>query len=108
MKKSLVALLFILSTNALAMQMGKEAVEMFQVLNNPQVRDCLDRENLALVNVLIEKNQARCPGCNTYKITGYNRAIDTIKPKKTVITLSGRMVQGSFGPLSQTYSCSVR
>lgn len=51
---------------------------------------------------------ARCPGCNTYTITGYELGIDTPKAKKTKITIKGRAVPATFLGFIQTYSCDIQ
>lgn len=106
--KFLIVLLMLATVQAhSATKMGPEAVEMFHVLNHPQVRDCLDRENLKMVNVEIEKIQARCQGCNTYKISGNIRKIDIISAHRSVIKIVGKMERGAFNQPVQTYTCSA-
>lgn len=109
MKLIIVAALMALSAQSFAQtKMGPEAVEMFSVLTHPQVSDCLQRADVRLVSVEISKSVARCPGCNTYKITGHKRNIDTPSPEKTVITIKGESKMGSFGQRAQTYTCDVK
>ena len=91
-----------------ATKMGPEAVEMFNVLTHRQVADCIDRADVNMVNISIEKTVARCPGCNTYVITGNKRNIDTPSPEKTVITIKGKAVPGTFRGFIQTYTCDVK
>ena len=61
-----------------------------------------------MINVEIEKTVARCPGCNTYKITGNKRNIDTPSVEKSVITIKGKAVPGTFRGWVQTWTCDVK
>lgn len=108
MKKLLITALILASSMSFAQtKMGPEAVEMFNVLTHRSVVECLEKEDVKMVNVEIKKLVARCPGCNTYTITGNKRNIDTPSPEKTVITIKGRRATGAFGLPTQTYTCSV-
>lgn len=89
-------------------KMGAEAVEMYQVLSHHQVVECLRNAPHKMVNISIEKSIARCPGCNTYKISGNEVGIDIARPTKTVITIKGRAVPGTFGGFIQTFSCDIK
>src|SRR4051794_1131750 len=104
--KFLISFLLLISASAFAAgtKMGPEAVEMFQVISHPQVRECLDRADVNMVNITIEKTVARCPGCNTYKITGAARHIDTPSLRGS-ITLTGKMVPATPVGFVQTYQC---
>lgn len=109
MKLILVAALMVFSAQAFSQsKMGPEAVEMFNVLTHGQVSDCLQRADVDMVNIEIKKMVARCPGCNTYTITGNKRNIDTPSPEKTVITIKGKSVPGTFRGWIQTYTCDVK
>lgn len=108
MKKLFVILMAALSMNAFsAEKMGPEAVEMFQVLSHHSVVECM-RNVQKMVNVSIEKTVARCPGCNTYKISGSELGIDTPRAKKTVITIKGKAVPGTFRNFVQLYTCDIQ
>jgi hypothetical protein len=89
-------------------KMGVEAVEMYQVLSHHQVVECLRNAPNRMVNISIEKTVARCPGCNTYKISGNEVEIDIARPSKTVITIKGRAVPGTVGGFIQTFSCDIQ
>lgn len=107
--KLILAALIAFSSQAFAQtKMGPEAVEMFSVLTHRQVVECLERADVKMINIEITKTVARCPGCNTYKITGNKRNIDTPSVEKTVITLKGKSVIGAFGQRVQTYTCDVK
>jgi hypothetical protein len=109
MKFILVAALMSLSVQVFAQsKMGPEAVEMFNVLTHGQVSDCLQRADVDMVNLEIKKTVFRCPGCNTYTITGNKRNIDTPSAEKTVITIKGKSVPGTFRGWIQTYTCDVK
>lgn len=90
-----------------AQKMGAEAVEMFEVLSHPQVAECMSHVP-KMVNISIEKIVARCPGCNTYKISGHESGIDTPRAEQTVVTLAGKAVPGTFSGWIQTYSCDIQ
>ena len=109
MKNLVIAFVTLFSMNIYAAEkMGAEAVEMFSVLSNHQVVECLRNAPSKMVNISIEKVIARCPGCNTYKISGNEVGIDIARPTKTVITIKGRAVPGTFGGFIQTYSCDIK
>lgn len=108
MKFILIALMMFSAHTFAQTEMGAEAVEMFKVLTHHQVQECLQRADVDMVNVSIEKSVARCPGCNTYKISGNKRNIDTPSPEKTVITIKGKAVPGAFRGFVQTYTCDVK
>ncbi len=109
MKLILIAALMTFSAQIFAQsKMGPEAVEMFSVLTHGQVADCLQRADVDMVNIEIKKLVARCPGCNTYTITGNKRNIDTPSVEKTVITIKGKSVPGTFRGWIQTYTCDVK
>jgi hypothetical protein len=108
LKKLIVILSAFLTMNAFAAEkMSEEAVEMFQVLSHHQVVDCM-RNVQKMVNVSSEKTVARCPGCNTYVVSGNELGIDTPRAKKTVITIKGRAVPGTFRGFIQTYTCDIQ
>lgn len=103
-------LLFTLLVSGIASaqtKLGAEAVEMFKLFTHPEVSQCLERANTRLVNIEIKKLVARCPGCNTYVITGNELRIDVPTNDKTIITISGKMVRSNFGYV-QTYMCDVK
>lgn len=79
---------------------------MFSVLSHHQVQDCM-KDVEKMVNVSIVKEVARCPGCNTYKITGNTLNIDMVNPEQTVITIRGSSSRTTFG-FNQTYTCSIK
>lgn len=107
MKKLMIVTLALLSLNSFAAtKLTAESVELFQVLSNREVADCIN-EAPALVDVSIEKEIFRCPGCHTYKISGKKKNIDTPSKKKTVITIKGKAVPATFG-FVQTYTCDVK
>lgn len=109
MKIIVLAVAMIVSTMSFAnTKMGPEAVEMFNVLTHRTVQECLERADVNMVNIEIKKTVFRCPGCNTYTITGNKRNIDTPSPEKTVITLKGKSVPGTFRGWVQTYTCDVK
>jgi uncharacterized protein with PIN domain len=108
MKFLFAILMFATVQSYAATKMGPEAVEMFSVLSHHQVVDCLQRADVNMINISIEKTVARCPGCNTYVITGNKRNIDTPSPEKTVITLKGKAVPGTFRGFIQTYACDIK
>lgn len=89
-----------------AEKMGEEAVEMFNVLSHHQVVECM-RNVPRMVNISIEKTVARCPGCNSYKISGHELGIDTPRREKTTINIVGKSVPGMFGQLFQQYTCDI-
>lgn len=88
--------------------MGDEAKEMFNVLSHHQVQECMKDFDGKLVNLSIKKSVFRCPGCNTYVLSGNKLNIDIASPEKTVITIKGRGVLGFGGHFVQTYECSVK
>ncbi len=90
-----------------AEKMSADAVEMFQVLSHHQVVECM-RNVPQMVNVSVEKTVARCPGCNTYKITGSEVGIDTPRREKTAIIIKGRAVPGTFNRFVQLYTCDIK
>ncbi|WPU65682.1 hypothetical protein [Peredibacter starrii] len=109
MKFLIASLTVLFSFSVFAQQkMGPEAVEIFSMMKHPQVVDCFARENVDLVNIEIKKVVARCPGCNTYIITGNRRNIDTPNPEKTVISIKGKAVPGTFRNFIQTYTCDIK
>lgn len=87
--------------------MGAEAVEMFSVLSRPSIQECMQKADLSMVNIQIEKEVFRCPGCVNYTISGNKLNIDIVEPEKTVIVIKGRQVPGTFFGWVQTYTCSV-
>ena len=108
MKNLIIAFMTLVSVNTFAAEkMGEDAIEMFNVLSHHQVVECM-RNVPKMVNISIEKMVARCPGCNTYTITGYELGIDTPKAKKTKITIKGRAVPATFLGFIQTYSCDIQ
>jgi hypothetical protein len=90
-----------------AQKMSADAVEIFQVLSHHQVVECM-RDVPQMVNVSVEKVVARCPGCNTYTITGSEVGIDTPRREKTTITIKGRAVPGIFNRFIQLYTCDIK
>ena len=105
--KSLIAVLMIVSTSAFATTMGPEAVEMVGVLTHPDVARCASEFNASqMINVKVEKTVYRCPGCNTYKISGTELNID-IPGQTKVLTAFGKAVPGFGGGFVQTYTCSL-
>jgi len=105
MKSLFFFLSLVLSTVSFANeQLGEEAVEMFQVLSHPQVRECMAKVP-DMVDVSIERRVARCPGCTSYFISGHKRNIDVPELKKTVVKIIGQKMSPPFN--NQTYSCSV-
>lgn len=109
MPNLVIAFVALFSVNTFAAEkMGAEAVEMYSVLSNHQVVECLRNAPSKMVNISIEKIVARCPGCNSYKISGNKVGIDIASPSKTVITIKGRAVPGTFGGFIQTYSCDIQ
>lgn len=109
MKNFVLGFIALLSVNTFAAEkMGSDAVEMYNVLSNHQVNECIRNAPSKMVNISIEKVTARCPGCTTYKISGNKVGIDIASPKKTVITIKGRAVPGTFGGFIQTYSCDIK
>ncbi len=109
MKFIVLAMTLSLSTSTFAQtKMGPEALEIFKVLTNAQVQECLNDVDVDMVNTEITKVVARCPGCNTYTIKGNKRNIDTPSPEKTVITIKGKAVPGWAGGFVQTYTCTVK
>lgn len=107
MKLLIVAISIFLSTQTYAETMGQEAVEMFGVLTHPQVKECLAKEDIELVNVTIKKAVARCPGCNSYTIVGNQLEIDVPRKDKTVISITGKGHIGIAGNWVQSYSCKI-
>lgn len=108
MKKLFVILMAAFSLNGFAAEkMGVEAVEMFQVLSHHSVVECM-RNVPKLVNISIEKTVARCPGCTSYKITGNEVGIDIARPTKTVISIKGKAVPGTFRNFVQLYTCDIQ
>ena len=107
--KYIVAALLTLTTfhTFSAEKMGPEALEMYSVLSHHQVVECLRNVPSRMINVTIEKEVARCPGCNSYKIAGNELNIDIPRSKKTVITIKGSAVRDVFGGYVQTYSCDI-
>ncbi len=106
--KMLMLALALLSFNAFAQQrMGNEAVEMFEVMSHPTVRQCLKNLSPGLTNISIKKLVARCPGCNYYTITANEMNIDIPSHEKLVISISGREQRGIGGQPVQTYKCNV-
>jgi hypothetical protein len=89
-------------------KMGPEAVEMFNVLNHNSVQECLRDADLNLVNTSIKKDVFRCPGCNTYTITGNKRNIDIVLPEQTIVTIKGQGVRGFGNQWVQTYTCDIK
>jgi hypothetical protein len=109
MKNLLIAFVALFSMNIYAAEkMGAEALEMYSVLSHHSVVECLRNAPSKMVNVSIERVVARCPGCNTYKISGNELSIDVPRAAKTVITIKGRAVPGTFGGFIQTYSCDIK
>jgi len=108
MKNIVVTFLTLTTLNAFATEkMGAEALEMYSVLSNHQVVECLRNAPSRMINISIEKEVARCPGCNSYKISGNELNIDVPRSKKTVITIKGSAVRDVFGGYVQTYSCDI-
>jgi len=108
MKKLLVIVLALGSFSAFAEKMGSEAIEVFKLMSNSQVKHCLKDVSLAnSVNVKIDKLVEECPGCNTYTIELLQSSIDIISLKKTV-TLTGKLVPGIFNKWFQGYDCKVK
>ncbi len=98
MKNLVIAFSMLFSVETFAVErMGTEAVEMYHVLSHPQVVECLRNAPSKMVNIAIEKVVARCPGCNLYKISGNEVGIDIARPTKTIISIKGRAVPGTFG-----------
>lgn len=101
MKMTLLLVLSLFSLNMHAGQkMHDEAAEMFEVMTNPQVVDCM-KSAPPLVDIVIEKTMYRCPGCNTYEIFGTNLE------KPISILLKGKAVPGVAGDWLQTYTCEI-
>lgn len=108
MKNLVVTLIALFSLNTFAGEkMGEDAVEMFKVLSHHQVVECIRNAPSKMVNISINKMVARCPGCNTYTITGHELVIDTPSTKETKITIKGRGIRNSFGGIAQTYTCDI-
>lgn len=108
MKAVILLITMFLSVQSFAQTtMGPEAVEMFKVASHPSVIECLRDVNVDLVNVEIKKLVARCPGCNTYTITGYKKRIDIASTEKVKITIKGRAVPGTFRDFVQLYTCDI-
>ena len=107
MKNLFVIMIATLSLSAFAAKMGPDAVEMYEVLSHPTVRDCLENAPRKMVNISIEKIVARCPGCNTYIVTGSELNIDIPSATKTRIKIVGKGVRGMFNTFAQTYTCDV-
>jgi hypothetical protein len=107
MKKIMFAMFASLSLMAAshASKMGSEAVEVFKLMTNDDVRTCLE-DVKDLVNVKIHKTVGQCPGCSTYTIEGYAKNIDMLTSKKT-ITLKGSSVRGAFNQQIQSYDCKI-
>lgn len=109
MKALILGMMVLFSVSSFAQQkMDAQAVEMFSVLSHPQVQECLRDADTDLVNVQITKLIARCPGCNTYTISGNKRNIDTPSPEKTIIKIVGKAVPGTVGGWIQTYRCDIK
>ncbi len=108
MKSFILSLTLLVSASSFAGKMGPEAIEMFTVMNHHQVQECMKDAPAKLVNMTIEKKTARCPGCVEYKITGNEVGIDIARPEKTVITIKGKAVPGTFAGFVQTYDCSIK
>lgn len=109
MKNLVFAFIALVSFNTFAAErMGPDAVEMYQVLSHHSVVECLRNAPLQMVNISIEKVVARCPGCNAYQITGNTLESDVPRAKRTVITIKGRAVPGTFRGFIQTYTCDIQ
>lgn len=107
MKSMIAATLLLASVSSFAQtMMGNEAKEMFSLMSHAQVSECMRDLGGKLINVTIKKDVFRCPGCNTYTITGNRLNIDVPTTEKTVITLKGRGVRSTFG-FAQTYECTI-
>jgi hypothetical protein len=107
MKQMLMALMLMTSTQLLAAPMGAEAVEIFELLNHFQVKKCLASLDRKLVNVSIDKMVYRCPGCNSYTITGKFLEIDVPRPEKVRVTLRGKAMLDNANQWRQTYDCEI-
>lgn len=108
MKMSVLFIAVFLSAQSFAQTvMGPEAREMFKVLTHNKVQECLQNVDLDMVDVKITKTVYRCPGCNTYTISGYGKNIDTPSSVQTIITLTGGQTRGAFGMRVQSYTCEI-
>ena len=108
MKTLILSMTIFVSASAIAAKMGPEAIEMYNVLNHHQVQECLKDAPSKMINLAIEKSTFRCPGCVEYKISGNELAIDVPRKEKTIITIKGKMVPGTFRGFIQTYECSIK
>ncbi len=108
MKSFILSLSLLVSASAFASKMGPEAIEMYSVLSHGQVQECMKDAPSKMVNMTIEKKVMRCPGCVEYKITGHEVGIDIARAEKTTITITGKMVPGTFAGWIQTYQCDVK
>ena len=110
MKKLVLAFSLIFYTQVFSqgVSMGDEAKDMFNVLTHNQVQECLKDFDGKLINIDIKKTVFRCPGCNTYVITGNKLDIDLVRSEKTVITLKGVGQRGFGGQFVQTFECTIK
>lgn len=106
MKYLLSALVLVSSVSAFASEkMGAEAHDIFRLMTNAQVKECMKDFPSDFVNLEIEKQVYRCPGCVTYTISANELNFDVASAKKSVVILNGRMVRGFGGQWVQTYGC---
>jgi hypothetical protein len=108
--KAILASAFFFSSFAFAgVPMGPEAIEMARVLTHPQVKECVQDVNMSsLINVQIDKQVYRCPGCVSYVISGNELNIDVPSTDKTVVKITGSSDRGFGGQIIQTYRCEVK
>lgn len=107
MKHVTLALCLIASSAFAGNTLSGDAVDMVGVLTHPDVRTCVEDFNASqMINVKVEKSVYRCPGCNTYKITGTELNID-IPGRARALNVVGKAVPGFGGGFVQTYTCSV-
>jgi|SRR5690554_1849977 len=104
---SLLAVLLFSVQSFAQTKMGRDAVEMFNVLSHPRIQECLINEHLDLVNVEITKSSAPCIGCNHYEIAGHKKYMDIASGEKTIIMIKGKAVPGTFRTWVQTYTCEI-
>lgn len=100
------AVLLTVSANATT-KMSDDAKEMFQLMSNGAVQNCLNDADVDIIVSDISKDVFRCPGCVNYTISGNRRNIDTPSVEKTIIRIKGRSVPGTVGGWIQTYACDV-
>ena len=107
MKSLILYLTLLVSFSAFAGKMGPEALEMYALLSNGAVQECMKDAPSKMINMSIDKTVFRCPGCVEYKITGNELGIDIPRREKTTIKIKGKMVRSTFAGYVQTYECSV-